>query len=140
MREQFLDNTPALKHLRNAVDKTVQDTGRLKAIDGRYLPVRHAHAALNTLLQSAGSIICKQWLVNFHDMMKDLGYSHDGSSYIQQAWVHDEMVIAFDPKVLTYDILCKVAKEAMDKVAEQLSFRMPLDISTHLGDNYSEVH
>lgn len=140
LREQFLNNTPALKQLRNAVDQTVQRQGRLKAIDGRYLPVRHAHAALNTLLQSAGSIICKQWIVNFHNMMKERGFNHDGSSYIQQAWVHDEMVVAFDPKIITYELLCEVASAAMNLVKEQLNFRMPLDISTHVGDSYSEVH
>jgi len=60
---RFLSNLPALKRLRNQVENASR-RGKIKAIDGRYLKVRSTHSALNTLLQGAGAIICKQWLLH----------------------------------------------------------------------------
>ena len=38
--------------------------GKLRGLDGRPLPVRSPHMALNTLLQSAGAVVMKQALVD----------------------------------------------------------------------------
>ena len=59
---RFLSNLPSLKRLRSQVESAGYK-GRIKAIDGRYLKVRSPHSALNTLLQGAGAIICKHWLL-----------------------------------------------------------------------------
>jgi len=53
LRKRFFDNLPAFKHLKDAVGRAASK-GFLKGLDGRKLYVRSEHAALNTLLQSAG--------------------------------------------------------------------------------------
>ena len=55
VKQQFLDNTPALKILRVRVEKA-SERGYLKALDGRKIWVRSTHSALNFLLQSAGAM------------------------------------------------------------------------------------
>jgi DNA polymerase-1 len=60
--KRFLSNMPALKRLRDDVQKAAR-RGTIGGLDGRRLHIRHEHAALNTLIQGAGAIVCKQWLV-----------------------------------------------------------------------------
>lgn len=139
LKEKFLNNTPALKSLREAVAQKVLRTGTLKALDGRILPVRHAHAAVNTLLQSAGAIVCKQWTVYIHNLLLADGYKL-GIDYAQLAWVHDELQIAYDPARLTNEYLLSVSKQAMVMVTEKFKLRIPVDAEGNSGDNYSETH
>jgi hypothetical protein len=48
---------PALEKLKASVDARYKNPGWLRGLDGRRLPVRSPHSALNTLLQSAGAVI-----------------------------------------------------------------------------------
>ena len=70
IKSQFLKKTPALKKLREAASKAAKNRGWLKGLDGRIIPIRHSHAALNTLLQSAGAIICKTWYVQIEELLR----------------------------------------------------------------------
>lgn len=137
LRAKFLKNIPALKQLIAAVTERAK-TGKIKAIDGRTLSVRHRHAALNTLLQSAGSIASKYWIIYIHDILKERGYVL-GKDYIQHAYIHDEAVISYSSR-LTEEELTEVSRLAIQRAGEKLNCRIPLDISACIGDNYSEVH
>jgi hypothetical protein len=95
LKDKFLKNTPALAQLREAVAKKVEQAGCLKALDGRIIPVRHKHAAVNTLLQSAGAIVCKQWTIYIHELLRADGYKLN-VDYAQLAWVHDELQISYN--------------------------------------------
>lgn len=139
LREKFLNNTPALKKLREAVDAAVEKNGQLKAIDGRMLPVRHKHAALNTLLQSAGAIACKMWGIRMHELLKEKGLKH-GPDYRQAAFIHDEYQIHFDPNKITAEELGDISRKAILDVTEKLKLRIPLDIDWKVGENYAETH
>lgn len=61
----------------------------LKGLDGRRLHVRSLHSALNLLLQSAGALICKKWIVRTEERLLELGLKHgwDGD-FCYMAWVH----------------------------------------------------
>ncbi|MGC8200996.1 hypothetical protein, partial [Salmonella enterica] len=45
----------------------------IKGLDGRKVHVRSPHAALNTLLQSAGALICKLWIIKTEEMLVEKG-------------------------------------------------------------------
>lgn len=139
LKEKFLRNTPALKSLREAVSDKVRATQTLKALDGRLLPVRHQHAALNTLLQSAGAIVCKQWCLYIHQLLRKDGFVH-GVDYIQHAWVHDELQIGYNPSRLTNEQMLAYSKEAMLMVTAKFRLRIPVDSEGNSGKNYSETH
>ena len=62
LKKNFLDNTPALKLLREKVTQS-SEKGWVTGLDGRKLHIRSQHSALNTLLQSAGAVIMKKALV-----------------------------------------------------------------------------
>ncbi|WP_395007077.1 DNA polymerase, partial [Cypionkella sp.] len=60
--EEFLENTPALRKLRQRIEAKAE-TKLLEGLDGRQLTVRSKHSSLNTLLQGAGAIVMKEALV-----------------------------------------------------------------------------
>lgn len=121
------------------MDAAVEKNGQLKAIDGRMLPVRHKHSALNTLLQSAGAIACKMWGIRIHELLKEKGLKH-GPDYRQAAFIHDEFILHFDPKKITAEELGDISRKAILDVTEKLKLRIPLDIDWKVGENYAETH
>ena len=130
--KRFLSNLPALKRLREQVEDAGR-RGRIKAIDGRYLKVRSAHSALNTLLQGAGAIICKQWLV--HIMSRVYQKNLDVKLV---ASVHDE----YQFEVLNKDVgdFCAITKIAMKETEQTLKLRCPLDNDYKVGTTWTETH
>lgn len=136
LRNKFLYNVPALKQLRDAVSKQVKTKGYIKGLDGRRIPIRSEHAALNSLLQGAGAIICKRWLVIFHEMLKARGIT----DVTQVAYVHDEvqLVVKGDPGNAKY--IGKLCVQAIERTGKFYNFRLPLTGEYSIGRNWAETH
>ena len=64
---------PALGQLINAVKHKAKTERKLKALDGRILEIRSVHSALNMLLQSAGALLMKRWLVILDEDLQSHG-------------------------------------------------------------------
>jgi len=135
LRRKFLSTLPALKRLVDGVKKAANSKGYLTGLDGRQLHVRSDHAALNVLLQSAGALICKKWLVEFHRLLK-ANNLHNVVS--QMAWVHDEVQLSV-PKEYAEQVgdLCI---EAIKLAGEFFQIRVPLDGEYKIGNNWKECH
>ena len=134
---RFDKNLPALKQLTDAVKLAVKTRGYVKALDGRKIYVTSEHAALNYLLQSAGAIVCKNWMVEFHRLIKEGGM--DGSCQ-QLAWVHDEFQVAYDPSKITGETLGDLSAKAMNNVATKFNTNIELGIDWSVGSNYADTH
>jgi DNA polymerase-1 len=85
IREKIMDFLPELKKLIERVQREAQTKGYLIGLDGRKLWVRKPHAALNTLLQSAGAIVMKKCLV---DAYKEINLKQLPARFVLN--VHDE--------------------------------------------------
>ena len=109
---RFLANLPSLRRLRSRVEKSARSK-TLRAIDGRILHIRSVHSALNTLLQGAGAIICKQWLVH---MMAEVYAS--GLDVKLVGSIHDEY--QFEVAKKDVDVLGDITKKAMKQTEESL--------------------
>lgn len=140
LKLKFLANTPALAHLKDAVAAKVKKTKTLRGLDGRILHVRSDHSALNTLLQSAGALLCKKWIVLWEEAMLSLGYKHgwDGD-FALMAWVHDEIQVACRTPEIA-EVVAKVAVECVAKAGEFFNFRCPLTGEAKTGANWAECH
>lgn len=136
-RKDFLANLPALGQLVKAVKAKVKSQKFLKGLDGRRLQVRSQHAALNTLLQSAGAVQMKMALVILDRDLKAMGLV-PGVHYEFVANVHDEWQIEVDED--KGDIVGKAAVEAIRKAGEVFSFRCPLAGEYKIGRNWAETH
>lgn len=140
LKKKFLANTPALQYLKDAVSTKVKKTQTLRGLDGRILHVRSEHSALNTLLQSAGALLCKKWIVLWEQAMLDLGYKHgwDGD-FALMAWVHDEIQVACRTPEIA-EVVAKVAVECVAKAGEFFNFRCPLTGEAKTGQNWADCH
>jgi len=129
---KFLSNMPALKRLRSNVSEAAQ-AGTIKGLDGRRLQIRSEHAALNTLLQGAGAIVCKQWLVQISEKVRNSGLDAK-----LVASVHDE----YQFEVAKPDVqrFCKLTKEAMYQTQKIFNFECDLDSDYKVGNNWAETH
>jgi DNA polymerase I-like protein with 3'-5' exonuclease and polymerase domains len=130
--KSFLDNTPALKALRAKIEG-LAEKGYLPGLDGRKLQVRSAHAALNTLLQSAGAIVMKQALVLLHDNIRKEKLN---ANFV--ANVHDEWQLEVDAK--DADTVGKMAVEAIEEAGVVLKLRCPLTGEYRVGKSWAETH
>lgn len=139
LKAKFLAKTPALKRLIEAV-RGAAKRGYLIGLDGRQLHVRSAHAALNTLLQSAGALICKKWLVLIEEELQARGLKHgwDGD-YAFVAWIHDECQIACRTQEVA-DIVVEVATKCIEEAGEYFGFRCPLAGEAKVGRNWAQTH
>ena len=136
IKQKFLNKTPALKKLRDAV-KEKAERGYLRGLDGRVIPIRSTHAALNTLFQSAGAILCKRWVVEFHKLLKDKGYIYT-QDYAQVAFVHDEIqLLVKDEHVRDIGGL---AVRAIELAGDAYNFRIPLTGEWTVGTSWADTH
>jgi DNA polymerase I-like protein with 3'-5' exonuclease and polymerase domains len=129
---KFLANMPALRTLRSNIQEAAQQ-GSIPGLDGRRLMIRSEHAALNTLLQGAGAIVCKQWLVEIDKRVRKSGLDAK-----LVASVHDE----YQFEVAKPDInrFTKITKEAMYQTQKVFNFKCDLDSDYKVGNNWAETH
>lgn len=136
-RDNFLKGLPALGKLVENVQKRSGLRGFLIGLDGGKLKVRHRHAALNTLLQSAGAIIMKQALVILDADLQAEGLV-PGIDYEFCANVHDEWQIDVLP--MHVEFVSKTAELAIKKAGEVLEFGCPLAGNADTGTNWADTH
>jgi DNA polymerase I len=128
----FLRNTPALKSLREKIER-LSEQGTLPGLDGRKLQVRSAHAALNTLLQSAGAIVMKQGLVILSSKIQQQKLN---ANFV--ANVHDEWQIECSQE--DADAVGKLAVSSIKEAGEVLGLRCPLDGEYKKGTTWAQTH
>lgn len=154
LKKKFLENTPAIAALREGIQQTLVESSRwvageqkvkwkrrwIKGLDGRKVHVRSPHAALNTLLQSAGALICKLWIVETEELLLKAGLKHgwDGD-FAYMAWVHDEIQVACRTSEIAQQVI-DTAQQAMRNVGEHFKFRCRLDTEGKMGPNWAVCH
>jgi hypothetical protein len=140
LKSKFLRSLPALGRLTDAVQANVKKNECLFGLDRRRLHIRSSHSALNTLLQSAGALVCKKWLVILEEELRALGLKHgwDGD-YAFCAWSHDEVQIACrTPEIAT--TVANLATSCVSKAGEFFSFRCPLAGEAKMGVTWHDTH
>jgi DNA polymerase-1 len=132
LKANFLERLPSLFKLINKVARQ-GISGSLPGLDGRRVLIRSEHAALNTLLQSAGAIVMKQALVIATDKLATYGYP-----YKLVAQVHDEFQVEV-PEEYAQQVGA-VFRNAIREAGRQLNLRCPLDGEFNIGNNWAETH
>lgn len=134
LKAQFLAGLPALSDLIEAVQKKAK-RGYLQGLDGRRIPIRHKHAALNTLLQGAGAVLSKMWLALFDEALEKHGLRERAQ---QVAWVHDEIQVECDPEVA--EQVGKLAVWAIEETGRVFEFRVPITGEFKIGHTWADTH
>lgn len=137
LRTKFMAGLPALAKLVNGVKKRAAEVGYLIGLDGRRLHIRSDHAALNTLLQSAGALVMKKALVILDADLQAAGLV-PGVNYEFVANIHDEFQIEVDEQHAEF--VGKTAQAAIRKAGDHFGFRCPLDGEYKVGANWAATH
>ena len=129
---RFLENMPALKEIRNDILEEAEE-GVIQGVDGRNLHIRSPHSALNTLIQGAGAVVCKEWLINMI-----IRVNQSGLDAKLVASIHDE----YQFEVAKKDVkeFGKITKEAIQYTEKKLEFNCPLDSTWKEGETWAETH
>lgn len=126
-----------LADLKGDIETDWEDKGSLKGLDGRTLRVRKAHAALNTLLQSAGAVVMKLALIILDKDLQAAGMI-PGRDYEFVANVHDEAQAEVLPQhVETYK---RLAIKALPQAGKQLGLKCPLKAEASAGQSWASTH
>jgi DNA polymerase I-like protein with 3'-5' exonuclease and polymerase domains len=130
---KFLHSMPKLSHFREQTMQKSEETGMVKGLDGRYFQSKSTHSAVNTLLQGAGAIICKEWLCHITNYINEKGLDAK-----PVANIHDE--VQFEVHKDDAEEFCTISKQAMKDTEESLNVRCPLDSKAKIGFNWAETH
>ena len=130
LKNSFKDKFPAYGRLLADIDSTVDAKGFLTGLDGRRLPCRSKHSALNVLLQSAGAVIMKKALVLFVEMAQ--------KPFEMHANIHDEVQFSCSPE--DADELGQCFVDALAEAGKALKFNCPLTGEYSVGSTWAETH
>lgn len=107
--------------------------GYVWGIDGRRIWTRSEHAALNTLLQGGGAVVCKMWMCYIHKMAKE-----QALDFTQLVQVHDEYQFCVHKDHV--DAFGAITKLAMKEVEKRLKMVCPLDSEWKVGLTWADTH
>ena len=125
-----------MEPLINAVKLKVRSSGRLRGLDGRPIFCRAEHASLNYLLQSAGAIISKRWVVVAQDMFDTAGLTYN-VDYTRCAYVHDEQQLSVVPQEV--DRVKLLLENSAPEAGRYYNFRVPITASAgYTVDTWAE--
>lgn len=133
IRGAIMQGLDGFAELNSAIQERAK-SGVLKGLDGR--PIRlqgKNHAALNYLLQSAGAIICKLWVIRTHELLKEAGID-----YYPLCFVHDEQQLSV--RADQAEMAAQITTMAMKDVEHQVKFRCALDSEYQIGSSWADCH
>jgi len=138
LKSKFLRSLPALGRLVDSV-KQAATKGNITGLDGRDIYIRSAHASLNSLLQGAGAVVCKQWLVLLEEQLQSkFKHGWDGD-YCFCAWSHDEVQIACRTPEIAQQV-AELATDCVRQAGEHFNFRCPLAGEYKIGTTWADTH
>ena len=133
---------PALGFLQKWVKKEHKQ-GYLISLDGRKVYTRSEHSALNFLLQTAGSLVVKYWLIYCRDMITAefgpaLSVDNPEGLWRPMLWVHDEQQLSTHPSVT--QPIAALMSPAMQRVNDLFNLKCPMDADVKIGTSWKETH
>ena len=133
----FYKNLPAIKQLKDLIDKRITERGYLIGIDGRRLQIRSRHSALNQLLQSTGAITVKKATTILYDDLTNKGLKW-GKDFGFVAHIHDEVQALVKPEYV--DLYKDLATNSFRKSGEYFNLKCPMTGESRVGQNWMETH
>ena len=132
LKEEFLHNTPALGRLRERVG-VASGRGYVLGLDRRRVAIRSSHAALNSLLQSAGAIIMKKalCLLDEYAILWGLDYHIIGN-------IHDE--IQTEVREDQAERFGRLATSCVEAAGLFYRLNCPLAGDYKVGNSWADTH
>ena len=132
LKQRFMSNLPAFATLRDSIAREAAEWV-IEGLDGRKLHIRSEHAALNTLLQSAGAIVMKKALCLLHERatLAGLDYYFVGN-------IHDE--VQAEVRADQADDYGRLAVSCLEAAGSFYNLNCPLTGEYKVGDSWADTH
>jgi len=132
LKDSFLRATPALATLKDNVAVSA-GKGYVTGLDGRKVFIRSEHAALNSLLQSAGALIMKQALIilDRYAILWGIDYKFVGN-------IHDEFQV--EVREDQAGKFGSLAASCIEAAGIHFKLRCPLAGDFKVGSSWAETH
>jgi len=132
LKEKFLRNTPALGDLRARVGLAAA-RGFVYGLDRRRVTIRSEHAALNSLLQSAGAIVMKKALCLLHEyaILWGIDFHFIGN-------IHDE--IQTEVRQEKAEVFGRLATACVEAAGNYYELNCPLAGDYKVGNTWADTH
>jgi len=135
--DTFYVNLPAIKQLKDLIDRRITQNGHLIGIDGRKLLIRSRHSALNQLLQSTGAILMKKATCIFWDTVTKAGLD-PGEDFQPVGYFHDELQVLARPQ--HSEFIAKSIVDGIRQSGEYFELKCPFTGEYRIGKNWEETH
>ncbi len=136
MKEKFFTALPAFKTLSSKVAKA-SERGYMIGLDGRRIPVRSAHGAINSLLQGAAAQIAKLWMIRYEENCEKEGWKN-GEDFWLSAFVPDEIQLTVREGFA--ERAAEIAVASANQAGEELGMRCRVDAEAKIGMNWYDCH
>jgi DNA polymerase-1 len=136
IKKRFLDNMLALKKLIESCEFQANKKGTVTLLDGREVPCRSKHSALNVQIQGDGAVIMKLALVILYKSIHDSPRFKDKARFM--ATVHDEWQLECSPDIA--NDIGELGIAAIVSAGKRLECVVPMDGEYRVGNNWSECH
>ena len=136
LRKKFLDAIPGLDPLIKDVRLKVKEEDGFEGLDGRPIICTAEHAALNYLLQSAGAVLSKRWVVITNQMLAE-SFEHE-KDYYNCCFIHDEQELSVRPAIA--DAVKEIVTKAAIKAGEFYNFCVKIEADCKVGQTWQDVH
>jgi len=133
IKNKFFDNMPALKNLIDNCQFQVAKKNTITLLDGREVPCRAKHKALNVQIQGDGAILMKLAQTKFS---KSLEKYKDRVAFM--ATIHDEWQLECEPEIA--DDVGRLGTDAIIDAGYELDCHVQMAGEYHIGNNWSECH
>lgn len=137
IRAALRDKIDGMSPLLSSLEEAVKNRGYILSLDRRRVGLRKSHAALNSLLQSAGAVVMR-WFPYFLKRRLEQEGIRWGTDYIPHLHVHDELQGSLRPEYMDPFRVC--FERAFEDTAAELGLRVPLKCEVKFGRNWAETH
>jgi DNA polymerase-1 len=133
----FKKGRPILAKLIAWCQNQAKTVKKLRLLDGREVPCRSPHSALNTQLQGDGACVMKVALILLDDALQKKGYV-PGVDYEFLGNIHDEFQAESRPEIA--DLVGKAMVWAITEAGRRLGCKIPLSGEYKIGDSWAKTH
>lgn len=127
-----------LGKLRDSIENLCK-RGWLKGLDGRLIPIRSPHSALNAVIMCAEAVLCKTWLCNCYDRILSTGLQWGwDKDFVFLGFIHDEIQVAARDEHA--DAIKEIMVQEARAAGSAYGFRVRLDSEAKVGQNWRDTH
>lgn len=137
VQADLIASTEGLKELITDLTAQAKQDGYVTMFGGRRVPIRHAHATLNSQLQGMGAEAMKHYLWFYHEEAKRRGLNH-GQHFKQEACIYDEvdLIVRDDKRFEIADILDGTYKKVSDHLGMKCQYTGEVLIGGYSKDKH----